>query len=117
MRIQTLTLLAAFALAGAASAQPANENPPSKTIQCIEVGGQQIPPVCDVPASRIESREYICICPAGGQRVDVAVCAKGQKPPAESKALNVVRREASRDGSLVGDTINGQPICAAPRNR
>jgi hypothetical protein len=45
----------------------------------------------------------------------VAVCAKGQKPPPEGKALNIARREAARDGSLRGDTVGGQPICVAPR--
>ena len=109
-------LIAALALtAGAANAQPINENPPTKTIQCIEVGGQSIPPSCRVPGSRLEKREDICTCPDGGQRVEVAVCAKGEKPPAESKALNVARRTAARDGTLVGDTIDGRRICVAPR--
>jgi hypothetical protein len=110
-------LIAALALAGgAAMAQPISENPPTKTIQCIEVGGQSIPPSCRVPASRLDKREDICTCPAGGQRVEVAVCAKGETPPAESKALNIVRRTAARDGTLVGDTIEGRRICVAPRN-
>ena len=109
-------LIAALALAGAAHAQPISENPPTRTIQCIEVGGQLIPASCQVPGTRLDTREYICTCPNGGQRVDVAICAKGQKPPPESKALNIARRTAIRDGSLVGDTVDGRPICAAPRN-
>lgn len=115
MRRLTLSLVAAMA-AGAAYAQPISENPPTRTIQCIEVGGQLIPASCNVPGSRLDTREYICTCPAGGQRVDVAICAKGQKPPPESKALNIARRTAVRDGSLVGDTVDGRPICVAPRN-
>ena len=114
MRRLTLGLVVAMA-AGAAYAQPVNENPPTKTIQCIEVGGQLIPASCNVPGSRLDTREYICTCPNGGQRVEVAICAKGQKPPAESKALNIARRTAIRDGSLVGDTVDGRPICVAPR--
>ena len=114
MRLHTLGLIAALA-AGAAYAQPINENPPSKTIQCIDVGGQLIPATCHVPGSRLDSREYICTCPAGGQRVEVAICAKGQTPPAEGKTLNIARRKAIRDGSLVGDTVDGRPICVAPR--
>jgi hypothetical protein len=47
--------------------------------------------------------------------VEVAVCAKGQKAPAESRVLNIARSEAVRDGSLIGDTVGGRPICAAPR--
>ncbi|MBX3485776.1 hypothetical protein [Phenylobacterium sp.] len=119
MRLHTLGALVALGAlgAGAACAQPIDENPPTKTIQCIDVGGQSIPASCNVPGSRLDPREYICTCPNGGQRVEVAVCAKGQKPPAESKALNVARREGIRDGSLLGDTVKGQAICVAPRNR
>lgn len=121
MRLSTI-VIAVAALAGAtvlartAPAQPIAEDPPTRTIQCIDVGGQEIPPVCQVPASRLEKREYICTCPNGGQRVEVAVCAKGQTPPAAGKALNIARRDAIRDGSLVGDTVAGKPICVAPRN-
>lgn len=114
MRLHTLGFALALA-AGAAHAQPINENPPTKTIQCIDVGGQLIPATCQVPGSRLDPREYICTCPNGGQRVDVAVCAKGQKPPPESLALNIARREGIRDGTLVGDTVKGQAICVAPR--
>lgn len=116
MRLPTLSILAAVA-ASSAMAQPFNESPPTRTIQCIEAGGHLVPPICQVPASRIDPREFICICPSGGLQVDVALCAKGQRPPPEGKALNVARREGIRDGSLVGDTLNGQPICVAPRGR
>lgn len=110
-------LIAALALtAGAAAAQPIGENPPTRTIQCIDVGGQSIPPTCQVPGSRLDKREDICTCPAGGQRVEVAVCAKGERAPPESKALNIARRQGLRDGSLLGDTIEGRRICVAPRN-
>lgn len=101
--------------AAAAAAQPISENPPTKTIQCIDVGGQSIPPVCKVPGSRLDPREDICTCPNGGQRIEVAVCAKGQKPPPEGRALNAARTAAARDGTLIGDTVAGQPICVAPR--
>jgi len=115
MRYRTPTLVAALALAGAASAQPGQGG--DRTSQCIDTGGQLIPAVCQTPGSRINTRELICNCTNGGLRVEVPVCAKGQKPPAEGKALNVARREAARDGSLFGDTVNGQPICVAPRGR
>lgn len=115
MKVQALTVLVALA-AGAAAAQPIGENPPTRTIQCIDVGGRSIPPVCRAPASRLDTREDICTCPDGGQRIEVSICAKGQKPPPESRALNVARSAAVRDGTLVGDTIDGRPICVAPRN-
>ena len=115
MRLQMLGLALGLA-AGAAAAQPISENPPTKTIQCIEVGGQIIPPVCQAPGSRLDPREYICTCPNGGQRVEVSICAKGQKAPPENKALDVARRLGIKDGSLVGDKVGDRAICVAPRN-
>jgi hypothetical protein len=115
--MRALVFLLPLTLAGAAYAQPISENPPTKTIQCIDVGGQLIPPVCRVPGSRLDPREDICTCPDGGQRIEVAVCAKGQTPPPESKALNIARRDAVRDGTLLGDKLGDRPICVAPRNR
>lgn len=115
MRLQLMGLALALT-ATTAFAQPINENPPTKTIQCIDVGGDMIPPLCDVPASRLDSREYICTCPNGGQRLEVSICAKGQKPPPEGRALNRARREGMRDGSLVGDMIGDRQICVAPRH-
>jgi hypothetical protein len=113
--MRALTLLAGLAMAGAAAAQPVNIKPPTMTTQCVDVGGQVIPPVCDAPASRLETREYICTCINGGMLVKVPVCAKGQYPPPEGKQLNIVRRDASKDGSLLGDDFDGRQICVAPR--
>lgn len=115
--MRALVLLVPVLLGGSAAAQPINEVPPTRTIQCIEVSGQSIPAVCRVPGSRLDSREDICTCPNGGQRVEVAVCGDGQRQPPEGRALNRARRDALRDGSLLGDTFAGQPICVAPRNR
>ena len=113
--MRAILILLSLTLAGAAAAQPPGENPPTRTIQCIEAGGQSIPPVCRVPGSRLDAREDICTCPIGGLRVDVAVCAKGQTPPPEGRALNIARRTAARDGTLIGDTVGDRPICVAPR--
>ena len=107
--------LAVSSAAVPALAQPISEKPPTRTIQCIEVNGRAIPPICRVPASRLDGREDICTCPVGGQRIDVAVCGKGQVEPPEGKALLRARRAAMRDGSLIGDTVEGRPICVAPR--
>ena len=115
MRV-VLAILSPLALAAAAQAQPINENPPIRTIQCIEAGGRLIPAVCHVPGSRLDTREFICTCPAGGERVEVAICAEGQTPPPEGRALVSARREGLKDDrSLIGDTVNGRPICVAPR--
>jgi hypothetical protein len=111
--MRTLPLLAALALvAGAAQAQPGtSQNPPARTSLCLEVSGAIIPPVCQRPGSRLDQREDICLCSAGGTKVEAPVCAPGQKPPAESKEFEKARREAARDGSLIGDTWQGQPMC------
>lgn len=106
-------LLAATVLAfcaGAASAQPAK--PLTRSI-CIDVGGQSLPAVCKRSGSRFDKVEDICICPQG-RRVDVPVCRPGETPPGESLAFEKFRRDASRDGSLVGDAYQNKPICIAP---
>jgi hypothetical protein len=107
-----IPLAIALITAGAAAAQTSKDSHGPRTTQCIEVGGQLIPTVCQTPGSRLDTREYICTCPNGGQPTKVAVCAKGETPPPEGKALNITRREAGRDGSLIGDTFRGKPICA-----
>ena len=108
--MRALVVLIPLMLAGAAVAEP------TETTQCIEVSGRQVPAVCKVAGSRLDLREDICTCPNDGQPVKVAVCAKGQTPPPEGRALNAVRRTAARDGSLIGDMFEGQPMCVAGRN-
>jgi hypothetical protein len=105
-----------FALAaGPALAQPINENPPTTTIQCIDVGGRSMPARCQVPASRLDQSEYICLCD-DAQRVEASICPAGVREPAESVKLMRARREALRTSrTLVGATFNGQPMCVAPR--
>lgn len=111
-------LIAAAALAssaGLAFAQaPLSQNPPTQTVICIDVGGQSQPAVCQVPASRLDKREDICVCRIG-VRVDVPICPAGVKPPAESRAYEKARKEASRDGSLLGDLYEGRPMCVEGR--
>ena len=72
--------------------------------------------MCDVPASRLDSREYICTCPNGGQRVEASICPKGVKPPPEGRALDIARRLGIKDGTLVGDKVGDRLICVAPRH-
>ncbi|MFP5449972.1 MAG: hypothetical protein ACLGHU_14650 [Alphaproteobacteria bacterium] len=118
-RLPVLAAVAAltFAAAGAAQAQDRGRNSltPDKTEICLDVSGGTLPIVCKVPASRLDKREDICSCPQG-MRTTVAVCGPGQTAPGETVALNAVRREAARDGSLIGDLFQGQPICVAPRD-
>jgi hypothetical protein len=114
MKILYVTALSLL-LASSAAAQRGDGHAPGTTIQCLDVAGQEIPPLCDVPASRLDKSEYICTCPAGGQRVDVPICAKGERRPAENVALYRARRQAMRDGTLVGDSFKGKPMCLEPR--
>lgn len=102
------------ASAGLAGAQPLGPNPPTQTVICVDVGGQSLPAVCNVPASRLDKREDICTCRVG-VRVDVPICPAGVKPPAETFAYEKARKAASRDGSLIGDLYQGQPMCVAGR--
>ncbi len=113
MRLSTLGLVIVGLTGATVLAQPAVQSPSARTIQCVAPGGQLIPKSCDVADGRLPGRERMCTCPSGGVRVEVAACARGQHPPGESKALNIARRTGARDGTLVGDTVNGKPICAS----
>ena len=112
MRLSTLALVMAGLTGATVLAQPVAQPPSARTIQCIAPGGHILPKSCNVADGRLPGRERICTCPSGGVRVEVAVCARGQKPPGESKALEIARRDGARDGTLIGDAVNGKPICA-----
>lgn len=115
--VSLMAALAALALTGAAQAQTAGQSRigvPAKTEICLDVNGGRLPVVCKMSGGRLDQREDICTCPAG-VRTAVSVCQPGQEAPAENVALNAVRREAARDGSLIGDLFEGRPICVAPR--
>ncbi len=103
-----------LALCGPAAAQGMSSNPPTETTICLDVNGQSLPAVCRVPSSRLDKREDICVCQVGA-RVTAPVCLPGVKPPGESIAFEKARREAARDGTLVGDLYQGKPMCVAPR--
>lgn len=111
-------LIAAAALAGSSGLALAqggmSANPPTETTICLDVGGQSLPATCKVPGSRLDKREDICIC-RQGMRVDAPVCAPGQKAPTENLAFEKARKLAARDGSIIGDLYEGQPMCVEPR--
>lgn len=115
--VSLMAALAALAFTGVAQAQPVGQSRigvPDKTEICLDVNGDRLPIVCKMSGGRLGQREDICTCPAG-VRTAVSVCQSGQEAPPETVALNAVRREAGRDGSLIGDTFEGKPICVAPR--
>jgi hypothetical protein len=111
-------MLAGLALAalGATAQAQSMDNPPTTTIQCIDVAGRSRPPVCWAPSSRLNPREDICNC-RETERVVAPICPPGVTPPAENVALYQARRAALRDhgGTLVGATFEGRPMCVAPR--
>ena len=116
MRIGAMPLAAAAVLiAGAATAQPIGQYPPRSTIICLDVSGRLRPKTCKVPASRLDPSEDICICPADTERVTVPICPPGVRPPPESAAYEQARRAAVHNGSLMGATWQGQPMCMAAR--
>jgi hypothetical protein len=111
-------LAAAVALAGvgvASSPQEGSATKPTMGILCLDVGGEARPPVCRGSSSRIDQGYDICICETA-QRVETPVCGKGEKPPAEKRAYELARKDAARDGSLVGDTYEGRRMCVRARN-
>jgi hypothetical protein len=115
MRPTGLLVIAAIAVAGAAGPALA-DNPKTRTV-CIDPAGKNLPANCkSSQASRLESHPDICLCPGGAERVEAPVCPPGVRAPAESAAFERARRAAVKDGSLVGATYNGKPICVAPMN-
>jgi hypothetical protein len=117
MNSSILLVAAAFSLsAGLACAQSLADNPPKTTIICLDVAGRNLPAACQTQATRLDAREDICLCPGPGQRVTISVCPPGVHEPAETAALERARIKAVKDGSLVGATYKGKPICRAPRN-
>ena len=117
-RIIVVPAVVAAALLSAAAAPPPESSPysPATRVICIDVGGQTRPVLCRAPASRLDGREDICLCPVG-RRVMAPVCGPGERAQPETRAFERARRSASRDGSLVGDVYDGRPMCVAPRIR
>lgn len=117
MRRLLIATFAAAALATAAASPPPGSSPqhPAKGILCLDVGGASRPPVCQGSASRLDQSYDICVC-RDARTVKAPVCAPGTRPPAENRAYEKARLAAARDGSLLGDTYEGQPMCVVPRN-
>ncbi|MES2721635.1 MAG: hypothetical protein V4656_00640 [Pseudomonadota bacterium] len=114
MRSLMIAGLALAASAGVALAGPMS-NPPTERTICIDVGGQSLPAVCKVPASRLDKREDFCLCHQG-IKVSAPVCGPGERAPAENIAYEKARKAAARDGSLIGDLYEGRAMCVAARD-
>ena len=105
-------VLLAFGAGPIVNAAPAK--PVTQTI-CLDVGGQSRPAICRGQSGRLETDYNICTC-ANAQRVEAPVCAKGERPLPESRAYELARKEAARDGTLVGDRYKGRSMCVKGRN-
>ncbi len=113
MRMMLIGLLAA-GLAGSAAAQPGGRLPEDGLV-CMAPNGAAEPALCRRGSDYGPSD--ICLCPGSSTRVDAPICAKGEKPPAETVGLMRARRLAARDGSLYGDTYEGHRMCVKLPNR
>ena len=110
--MRTAVFLLGLLLAAGASAA---EHRPQTRVVCLDVGGQTLPAVCKRSGGRLEAGADICSCPQG-RAVEAPMCAPGEQPPAESLELEKARRDAARDGSLVGDRFRGRSFCALRSN-
>lgn len=117
MRTLFITL-AATALLGttAVAGQPAGDGGRRMTQTiCLDVGGEQRPAICRGSGSRIDQTYDICTC-EDAQRVEAPICASGEKPQSENRVFELARKDAARDGSLVGDSFEGRSMCVKARN-
>jgi len=115
--LRSLIVGAAVALcAGAVQAAPQDSN--TQTMVCVDVNGSLKPADCRGQPSRLQTREDICLCSGGGNRVEASICPSGVSPPGESLAVAKARNEIVRaKGTLVGATFEGQPLCVKPPKR
>jgi hypothetical protein len=117
MKPLALSVVAGLVLAATtAAAQPSQPSPPQVAKVCVDVNGALRSPVCRAPASRLDTREDVCLC-AAGREVLASVCPPGVDAPPESLATARARHDIlRRRASLVGATYDGRPLCvAAPR--
>ena len=54
-------------------------------------------------------------CPAPARFVSQPYCARVPAPPSDELAYHRARARAARDGSLIGDSFEGQPFCVMPK--
>lgn len=100
----------------AGSPDPANPQRPASQTICLDVGGETRAPICRGSSSRLDQRYDICTC-ENAQTVEAPLCGEGERPQAETRAFELARKEAARDGNLFGDQYNGRSMCVQPRNR
>lgn len=116
MRILLISAAALLTFGTAANASPPGAPTAPKTgVLCLDVSGASRPAVCKGAGGRLENDYDICLC-ENAQRVEAPLCGKGEQPITENVAYERARKEAARDGSLVGDLYEGRPMCVRARN-
>jgi hypothetical protein len=83
---------------------------PQDAIICLEPSGTARGTQCK--RTSLTGPSDFCDCPFGTTKVYASVCNPGQTPPPENADYMAFRAKASaKDGTLVGKTYKGQPIC------
>lgn len=109
------SLLVLGAAAGPSLSAPGQGLEPATRTICLDVGGELRAATCRADASRLDKRDIICLC-GDAQTVQAPVCDRGEKPIAENRTYELARKEAARDGNLIGDTFEGRRMCVQARN-
>ncbi len=119
MRVLVISaaLIAAGLLTGASSVGAPTAPPGADAYLICLDGGRTISARCTVLPGRLSNDQGNCDCPGGLRPVAAPVCAAGETPPSESRALRIARRTAARDGSLIGDQFEGAAMCVTARTR
>ena len=115
MRVSLITvgIIASAILAGASG--PVNPPAESRHLVCIN-NGRLLPVSCQVLPGRISNDQGNCSCRNSADEVVAPVCTAGERQPAESRGLQIARRSAARDGSLIGDHFEGSRMCVTSRS-
>jgi hypothetical protein len=118
MKLSILLGLASLGLsAGAVLASPLSDNPPKVMTICLDGIGHKVGARCHTgDASRLDTREDVCSCPAATQQVSAPVCPPGVHAPGESAAYEQARLKSINHGIVEGQW-QGQPMCVAPLKR
>lgn len=111
-KLMLAAALGTLALSGAAIAQAPDGKPGGLGWVCIEPSGASRGAICDRTLN--SSGDDFCRCPPLTTKVRAEVCDPGEAKPPESPEFERARREAARDGSLVGDVYDGRRMCVRP---
>jgi len=82
---------------------------------CVDTSGYMEPAICSVKVPSKNAMGF-CQCTSVAQKIDAPLCLGGDKQPTDTSDYRQAVLAAIRgDGSLVGDSYNGKPMCVPPR--